>query len=42
MELRGRKVIAVGDRDGVQGGAIAKCVVAAGGEVLIALTDCAV
>ena len=30
MELKGKKVIAVGERDGVQGSAIAKCAESAG------------
>lgn len=42
MELKGKKVIAVGDRDGVQGMSIGNCAVAAGAEVALALTECAV
>jgi betaine reductase len=42
VELKGKKVIAVGDRDGVQGMAIGNCAAAAGGEVVLALTECAV
>lgn len=40
MDLKGRKVIAIGERDGVQGAAIAKCVAAAGGEVVLERTHC--
>ncbi len=40
MELRGRKVIALGERDGVQGGAIAHCAVRAGGQVVLEKTYC--
>jgi betaine reductase len=42
MDLKGKKVIAVGDRDGVQGGAIVKCATAAGAEIALELTECAV
>jgi len=42
MELAGKKVIALGDRDGVQGTAVAKCAVAAGAEIILDITDCAV
>ncbi len=40
MELKGRKVIALGERDGVQGGAISACVAEAGGEVVLEKTYC--
>ena len=38
--FEGKKVIALGDRDGIQGPAIAACVLAAGGEVVFAGTEC--
>ena len=40
MELRSKKVIALGERDGVQGAAIAKCAESAGAEVVLAVTHC--
>jgi betaine reductase len=40
MELRGKKVIALGERDGVPGPALAECVRGAGGEVVLTLTAC--
>lgn len=40
MELRGKKVIAIGERDGIQGPAIAECVRAAGGEPVLVNTQC--
>jgi glycine reductase len=36
----GKKVIAVGERDGVSSLAIAACVESAGGEVILAATEC--
>jgi glycine reductase len=38
--LEGKKVIALGERDGVSGPAIAACAKAAGGEVVFAATEC--
>ncbi len=38
--LENRKVIALGERDGVAGPAIAECVNAAGGEVVYSGTEC--
>ncbi|GAV23214.1 glycine reductase [Carboxydothermus pertinax] len=38
--LAGKKVIAVGDRDGVPGPAIAECAKSAGAEVVFATTEC--
>ncbi len=38
--LEGRKVIALGERDGISGPAIAACVKAAGGEVVFSATEC--
>jgi betaine reductase len=40
MELRGKKVIALGERDGVQGSAIAMCARSAGAEVVLEMTHC--
>ena len=40
MELRGKKVIVIGEREGVPGGAIAKCAESAGAKVILELTHC--
>ena len=40
MELKGKKVIIIGERDGVQGPAIAACVESAGAEPLLVQTQC--
>jgi len=40
MELRGKKVIALGERDGVPGPAVAECAKRAGAEVVLTLTAC--
>ena len=41
MDLfNGKKVIAVGDRDGVPGPAIEECLKTAGAEVVFASTEC--
>ncbi|MDF2627375.1 MAG: glycine reductase complex selenoprotein [Symbiobacteriaceae bacterium] len=40
MELKGKKVIILGDRDGIPGPAIEECVRSAGAEVLFASTEC--
>jgi len=40
MELRGKKIIALGERDGVQGGSIAACAREAGAEVVLEKTYC--
>ena len=40
MELRGKKVIALGERDGVPGQAIADCVRSAGADVVFSQTEC--
>jgi hypothetical protein len=40
MELRGKKVIAIGERDGVGASAIAACVKSAGGSVVFEMTHC--
>ena len=38
--LEGKKVIAIGDRDGVPGPAIEACAVTAGAEVVFSSTEC--
>ena len=38
--LEGKKVIAIGDRDGIPGPAIEACVISAGAEVVFASTEC--
>jgi len=38
--LSGKKVIAIGDRDGVPGPAIEECVKTAGGEIVFSSTEC--
>jgi glycine reductase len=40
VELQGKRVIAIGERDGVQGLAIAECAKSAGAEILLELTQC--
>ena len=40
MKLDGKKVIALGERDGVPGPAIADCVRTAGAEVVFSETEC--
>jgi betaine reductase len=40
LELRGKKVIAIGERDAVPGEAIAECVRSAGAEVVMMQTEC--
>jgi glycine/sarcosine/betaine reductase complex component A len=40
MELAGKKVIALGERDGVPGEAIAECVRSAGADVILVVTEC--
>lgn len=40
MELKGKKVIAIGERDGVQADAISVCVGASGAEVVYAINEC--
>ena len=40
MILKGKKVIAIGDRDGIPGPAIEDCVKAAGAEIVFASTEC--
>ena len=38
--FKGKKVIVIGERDGVPGPAIANCVAAAGGQVVYTTTEC--
>ncbi len=38
--FEGKRVIAIGERDGVSGPVIADCVKAAGGEVIFTATEC--
>jgi betaine reductase len=38
--LKGKKVIAIGERDGIASSALAICVQAAGGEVVFSATEC--
>ena len=38
--LKGKKAIVIGERDGVQGPSIVKCLQAAGAEILFAATEC--
>jgi betaine reductase len=40
MELRGKKVIAIGERDGVAGPALARCAASAGARVVMEMTHC--
>mgnify|MGYP001157324341 CR=1 FL=1 len=40
MQLKGKRVIALGERDGVQGTAIANCVRSSGAEVVLEMTHC--
>jgi glycine/sarcosine/betaine reductase complex component A len=40
MKLEGKKVIALGERDGVPGPAIAECVRSAGADVVFIETEC--
>ena len=40
MNLKGKKIIALGERDGVPGPAIAEVVKTAGAEVILTLTQC--
>ena len=38
--LNGKKVIIIGDRDGIPGDAIAECAKSAGAEVVYSSTEC--
>lgn len=38
--FEGKRVVVLGERDGIAGGAIERCVEAAGGTVAFAATEC--
>lgn len=38
--LAGKKIIIIGDRDGVPGPAIVECAISAGAEIIFATTEC--
>lgn len=38
--LKGKKVIVIGDRDGIPGPSIAECVQTAGADVVFSSTEC--
>jgi hypothetical protein len=40
IDLRGKRVLAIGERDGVNGSAIEACVRSAGAEILYVETQC--
>ena len=40
MELKGKKVIVIGERDGIQGPAIEACIKSAGAEPVLSQTQC--
>ncbi len=40
LMFKGKRVIIVGERDGVPGPAIARCIQAAGGEIVFMTTEC--
>jgi hypothetical protein len=40
LDLKGKKVIAIGERDGVQGPAIVAAARSAGAEILLQVTQC--
>jgi glycine reductase len=40
MDMKGRKVIALGERDGIQGTALAECAKSAGADVVLEMTHC--
>jgi glycine reductase len=40
MELKGKKAVIIGERDGIQGTAIAACLESAGAEPLLVQTQC--
>jgi betaine reductase len=40
MELRGKKIIVLGERDGAQANSISLCAKSAGAEVVLQLTHC--
>ncbi len=40
MNLSGKKVIVLGERDGVQGTALTECIKAAGAEIVLNINQC--
>ncbi len=40
MDIKGKKVIALGERDGIQGTALAECARSAGADVVLEMTHC--
>ena len=38
--LKGKKVVIIGDRDGIPGQAIEECVKTAGGDIVFSSTEC--
>lgn len=40
LNLQGKKVLALGERDGIQGTAIAECATSAGAEVVLEVAHC--
>jgi glycine reductase len=38
--LKGKKAIVIGERDGVQGPSIVRCLEAAGAEIIYSVTEC--
>jgi betaine reductase len=40
LQLEGKKAIVLGDRDGVPGPAIEKCLKSAGADVIFSTTEC--
>jgi betaine reductase len=40
MNMQGKKVIALGERDGIQGTALAECARSAGADVVLEMTHC--
>ncbi len=40
MDLKGKRVLIVGERDGIAGPAVARCVESAGGKPELVLTQC--
>jgi glycine reductase len=40
MDMKGKKIIALGERDGIQGTALAECAKGAGAEVVLEMTHC--
>lgn len=40
MQLNGKKVIVLGERDGIQGAALSECARSAGAEVVLNINQC--